>query len=189
MTATQKAPELATIPVEAIDVEQGHNPRTSIDEAQLKELVRSIREYGIVQAITVRTGEDGRYVVVAGHRRLAAAKQVGLDTVPALIRADNGNLAAALVENLIRADLDLIEEAQALSRLAKAENLKRKELAERIGKSVGYVGERLRLLDLPERCQAHFATGDLTLASQKPLRQIAKRAPEVAATLADYAVE
>jgi ParB/RepB/Spo0J family partition protein len=175
-----KEAAVQVVAIEAIEVENGFNSRSAFDERELAELEASIRQSGLVTALTVKKGEDG-YVLVAGERRLRAAKRAGLKTVPVIVTAAEGALAAAVAENLIRADLDPIEEANALSRLAEAEGLAtHKKLAARVGKSSAYVSERLRLLALPEAVQVQIAAGKVPAAAERDLRRVAKVCPAVA---------
>src|SRR4029077_1104605 len=108
--------------IDRIRVEDGFNPRTDFDQDSLSELGASIRQTGLVTALTVRPNGEG-YVLIAGQRRLIAAKRAGLKAVPVLVREGSDALAVAVAETLIRADLDPIEEANALARLAEAEKL------------------------------------------------------------------
>ena len=179
-------PTTAMVAVEKIAVEEGFNPRERFDEGDLAELTASIREQGILSALTLRNDGGGGYVLIAGARRLKAARLAGLKEVPALIRAGNGDLAAAIAENLIRADLDPIEEARALKRLAEAEKLTtHKQIAARIGKSPTHVSERLRLLALPEACQTQIAAAAVPVAAERDLRKVAKVSPAVAEGLCE----
>ena len=124
-------------------------PRQEFSQEGLEELAASIREHGILQPLTVRAGAEG-YELVAGERRLRAARLAGLTAVPCLVlrvdREDSSLLA--LVENLQRRDLDFVEEATALSRLICTYNLSQEEAARRIGKSQSAVANKLRLLRL-----------------------------------------
>lgn len=174
-------PSTAVLDIDAICVEDGFNPRVEFDPDEHRELVASVKQHGIAQALTVRPNGGAHYVLVAGERRLRAAKEAGLKQVPVLIREGDGALAAALAENLIRADLNPVEEARAISRLAELEKLGTdKAVAARIGKSAGYVGERRRLLGLPEECLAVFAGGTVPLEAERNLRRIAKVSPRIA---------
>jgi ParB family chromosome partitioning protein len=169
-----------TVEIDRIRVEDGFNPRTDFDEGSLSELEASIRQTGLVTALTVRPNGEG-YVLIAGQRRLIAAKRAGLTAVPVLVREGSDALAAAVAENLIRADLDPIEEANALARLAEAEKLAtNKQLAERVGKSSAYVSERLRLLALPEAVQVQVAAGKVPVAAERELRKAAKVSSAIA---------
>jgi ParB/RepB/Spo0J family partition protein len=169
------------IPIEKIKVEDGFNRRTYFDEKRLAELEASIRQSGLVTALTVRANGGEKFVLIAGERRLIAAKRAGLIEVPVVIREDKSALSAAIAENLIREDLDPIEEARALQRLAEAEHLAtHKKLAERVGKSSAYVSERLRLLALPEKVQARIADGTVPVTAERDLRKAAKVSPAIA---------
>ncbi|MBQ5748975.1 MAG: ParB/RepB/Spo0J family partition protein [Oscillospiraceae bacterium] len=127
-------------------------PRRVFDEAALQELAASIAQYGILQPLTVRKSAFGAELV-AGERRLRAAKLAGLAEVPCIVICvddeDSGMLA--LVENLQRRDLDFIEEAEGLARLMRQYHLSQEQAARRIGKSQSAVANKLRLLKLPQR--------------------------------------
>jgi ParB/RepB/Spo0J family partition protein len=171
----------AVLDIDAIEMSDGFNPRTDFDEVGLAELEASIRQSGFVTALTVRPNGGERFVLIAGERRLIAAKRAGLKRVPVLIREDDGALAASIAENLIRADLNPIEEATALRRLGEAEKLgTHKELAARVGKSAAYVSERLRLLALPKGVQRHVAGGKVPVEAERELRKVAKVSPRIA---------
>ena len=126
-------------------------PRRSFDEAALRELADSIRAYGILQPLTVRRTPVG-YQLVAGERRMRAARMAGLREVPCLVaqvdEQDAGMLA--LIENLQRRDLDCFEEAAAIARLISRYGLSQEQAAEKLGKSQSAVANKLRLLRLPQ---------------------------------------
>ena len=126
-------------------------PRKQFDQSALEELSQSIKNYGILNPLTVRC-RSGKYELVAGERRLRAAKLAGLKEAPCILIDVNMEDASliALVENLQRRDLDFIEEAQGLSRLIRMFGLSQEEAAKRIGKSQSAVANKLRLLKLPE---------------------------------------
>lgn len=181
-------PSTAVLDIDAIHVEDGFNPRTEFDPDEHRELVASIEQHGIAQALTVRPNGGTHYILVAGERRLRAARDAGVKQVPVLIREGDGALAAALAENLIRADLNPVEEAQAILRLAELERLgTNKEVAARIGKSAGYVGDRRRLLNLPEECLPFFASGAVPMEAERNLRRIAKVSPRIAVCACELA--
>lgn len=174
-------PTTAVLDIAEIGVEDGFNPRTSFDEDGLAELEASIREHGVVQAPTVRPAKDGGYTVIAGERRLIAAKRAGVKRVPVVIREGEGARAAALAENLIREDLDPIDTARALSDLAEAEGLAtHAKLAERVKKSPSWVSEHLRLLKLPAGAQRQIAAGVVPVEAERELRKVAAVSPRVA---------
>lgn len=189
----------AVLDLSKIDVEDGVNPRTNFNETSLAELEASIRQDGLVTALTVVPKQGGRYTIIAGERRLIAAKRAGLTEGPAIIRPVKGSReatlkasrAATLVENLVREDLDPIDAAQGLADLAAAENLTTHlQIAKRIGKekNVGWVSERLRLLKLPKTLQEFFAAGKIPLDGERPLRKIAEVSPRVAECICELAV-
>lgn len=157
-------------------------PRTTFDEAALSELAASIREVGIVQPLIVRPAGDGRYELIAGERRLRAAKAAGLATVPVVVRSasEQGSLELALIENIQREDINAIEAARAYRRLADEFGLNQEQIAVRVGKSRVTVANALRLLRLPARVLAAVETGALTegharalLPFEDPARQLA----------------
>ncbi len=130
-------------------------PRSNFDDESLIELSDSIRELGIVQPITVRLMEDGKYQLITGERRFRAARMLKMKTIPAYIRhADDQNmLEMALVENIQREDLDAIEVAISYQRLIEECNLTQENLSERIGKKRATISNYLRLLRLPAEIQ------------------------------------
>ena len=140
-----------------------HQPRRHFDDAGLEELAASIREHGVLQPILVTETLDG-YQLVAGERRVRAARLAGLDHIPALIRqlADRDQLEIALVENVQRADLDAIEEALAYRQLVEEFGLTQERVAERVGKARTTVANTLRLLDLHPDVQVAIAEGRVT---------------------------
>jgi len=142
------------ISVDAIDANP-FQPRTSFDEQALEELAASIRKLGIVQPLTLRETGTGRYQLIAGERRLRAAKLAGLSHVPAYIRTadDQAMLELALVENIQREDLDAVEVAISFQRLIEECKLTQEQLSERVGKQRSTVANYLRLLKLPAEIQ------------------------------------
>lgn len=169
------------VDIDKVAIDDGLNPRSDFDPDRMAELEASIRENGIVTALTVRSDGNGGYLLVAGERRLRAARNLGLGQVPVLVRQDDGLLSAAIAENLIREDLDPVEQAHAFQALAKSEKLRtRKALAARLGKSISYVNERMRLLALPEAVQRHIASGAVPVAAERELREVCKVSPRIA---------
>lgn len=140
-----------------------YQPRRRMDDARLEELASSIREHGVLQPILVMETIDG-YQLVAGERRLRAARLAGLERIPALVRqlADKDQLEIALVENVQRADLDPIDEATAYRQLVDEFGLTQEAVADRVGKSRAAVANTMRLLDLHADVQAAIAEGRLT---------------------------
>jgi ParB family chromosome partitioning protein len=140
-----------------------HQPRRSFPEAGIKELAASIREVGILQPLVVRSTANG-FELIAGERRLRAAKEAGLDRVPVLIRqaGENESIELALVENLQREDLNPLETAAAYQALTEGFGLTKEQLAQRLGKSRAAVTNTLRLAQLPEQIRVLLEDGKLT---------------------------
>lgn len=175
-------PKVAVLPIDSIEVAEGFNPRTRFDEDSLATLAASLRTTeGVVQPLAVQPGKEGGYVLIAGERRLRAARQVGIEKVPVVVLDGDKAKVAALAENLIRVDLDPVEVAHGLQALAEAEGLTtHKKIAGRIDKSAGFVSEHLRLLKLPESVQRHIAAGHVPLGAERVLRNVAKVSPRIA---------
>ena len=146
------------IPIAKIDVDPGSNVRTHIDEEKLKRLTASIEAVGVVQPLDVRPKKNDRFDLVAGERRYLAAKQAGLKEVPVIFGKGNAHLSK-VVENLQREDLDPIDAARSLQMLKGELNLTtNKQLAEHTGLDAGWIGDLLRLLDLPEGVQRYICS-------------------------------
>ena len=124
-------------------------PREKFDIEELDNLAASIREHGVIQPLIVSPGKNGVYILIAGERRLQASRKAGLKTVPVVIRTatDQQLLELALIENLQRADLNPIEEAEAYQHLAREFKFSHEKIAERVGKSRVAVTNTMRLLD------------------------------------------
>lgn len=140
------------------------NPRDSVGD--ISGLIASLREIGMLQPIIARRTTSGRFVIVAGHRRYAAARAAGWDKVPVIVRADmrpDAVLAAMLAENGHRADLDPIEEARGLARLKGQLGCTEAELGRRIGRHQTHVSARLRLLSLSAEDQQALRAGEMKL--------------------------
>ena len=152
-----------------------HQPRRHFDEAALSELAESIRAQGVVQPIVVRpTGVDC-YEIVAGERRWRAAQRAGLKTIPVVIRVldERAAMAVALVENIQRADLNALEEAEALQKLIGECGLTHEACAEAVGKSRAAVSNLLRLMELEPEVQALLRAGNLSFGHAKVLLGVA----------------
>ncbi|GBR53735.1 chromosome partitioning protein ParB [Neokomagataea thailandica NBRC 106555] len=148
-------------------------PRRDMNPARLEELAVSIRSRGVLQPLLVRPNPDqkGHYQIIAGERRWRAAQQAGLHDVPVHIREldDMDAMAAALVENLQRADLNPIEEAEGLQRLLTDYVLTQEELAGAVGKSRPHIANMLRLLKLPQLVRTHVREGRLSAGHARAL--------------------
>ena len=151
-------------------------PRSVFDEDDLAELVHSIREVGVLQPIVVRplSEQPGKYELVMGERRLRATKEVGLDSIPAIVRdtADIDMLRDALLENLHRAQLNPLEEASAYQQLLSDFGITQEELASRIGRSRPQITNTLRLLKLPESVQLRVAAGVLSAGHARAILSV-----------------
>ena len=147
-------------------------PRRSFDKAALAELADSIRRHGVLQPLLVSEDSAGGYVVIAGERRWRAARAAGLKTVPAVIRERLGardELALALVENIQRRDLSVLEEARAFEHLRSEHGLSQAEIADQVGKDRSTVANALRLLRLPEEIQELVESGGLSAGHGRAL--------------------
>jgi ParB family chromosome partitioning protein len=151
-----------------------HQPRIRFDEEKLRELANSIREHGILQPLVVTPLPEGKYELIAGERRLQAAKLVGLQAVPVLVRdaKENEKLELAIIENVQRHDLDPIEEAKAYARLMDEFGLTQEGTAKKMGKSRSAVANMLRLLALPIEIQRAISEGKITEGHAKALLSI-----------------
>jgi ParB family chromosome partitioning protein len=157
------------LPVEAVDRSKDQ-PRKRFDEAKLEELAASIREHGVVEPILVRR-QGERYRIVAGERRWRAAQRAGLKEIPALVREANDRQAfeLALVENLQRADLNAVEEAEAYEVLVREHGLTQEQVATRVGKDRSTVANALRLLKLPGDVRDLVRDGRLEMGHARAL--------------------
>lgn len=147
-----------------------YQPRTAWDPEGLEDLAASIRSNGVIQPILVRKSGD-RYEVIAGERRLRAAKQAGLEMVPVIIRqaTDEQMLELALVENIHRSDLNPIERSSAYQRYIETFNLTHAEAAERLGEDRTVISNYLRLLDLPREVKEMLSEGSLSMGHGRAL--------------------
>ena len=152
-----------------------YQPRTRMDEGSLYELAESITAQGIMQPILVRPVGTGRYEVIAGERRMRAARLAGLDEVPVLVREvpDEAAAAMALIENIQREDLNPLEEAQGLKRLTDEFGLTHEQAAQAVGRSRSAASNLLRLLNLTEPVQQMLMAGDLDMGHARALLPLA----------------
>lgn len=161
------------ISVDSIDANP-FQPRTNFDGQALEELAASIKKLGIVQPLTVRETGAGRYQLIAGERRLRAARLAGLSHVPAYVRTadDQAMLELALVENIQREDLDAVEVAISFQRLIEECRLTQEQLSERVGKQRSTVANYLRLLKLPAEIQLGIRNKQLMMGHARALISI-----------------
>lgn len=170
---TIKSALVNEIPIAQIEVNP-YQPRTEFDEEALKELSESIRQYGIIQPITVRKIDENRYQLISGERRLRASILLNLETIPAYIRQANDQemLEMALVENIHRKDLDPIEIALSYQRLIEECNLTQEQLSERVGKDRSTIANFLRLLKLPDEIQLGLRQNKISVGHARALINI-----------------
>ena len=149
-------------------------PRTKFDDEALQELADSIRQLGVIQPITVKKADDGKYIIISGERRWRASQMVGLESLPAYIReADDENLhAMALVENIQRQDLNAIEIALGMQRLIEECGLTQEAMADKVGKKRSTVSNYMRLLNLPDQVQLALKEGLITMGHAKAIAGI-----------------
>jgi ParB family transcriptional regulator, chromosome partitioning protein len=149
-------------------------PRTYFDQEALQELAESIRIQGIIQPITVRKIEDGKYQLISGERRLQASKIVGLTSVPAYVRTANDQqmLEMALIENIQRENLNAIEVALSYQRLITECSLRQEQLGERVGKNRTTVNNYIRLLKLPPIIQASLRDNQISMGHARAIINI-----------------
>jgi len=164
------AGELRELPVELIKPNPAQ-PRTNFEPEALAALAASIEASGVVQPLLVRPLPDGSYELVAGERRWRAAQQAGIAKVPAVVRdqAEAERLQAALIENMVREDLNPVEEARACDALVRDLGLTKEELARRVGRSRPAVSNLIRLLELPDELLELLEAGDLSEGHGKAL--------------------
>lgn len=150
-------------------------PRTEFDEEALAELADSIAQLGVIQPITLKRRDDGKYIIISGERRWRASQRAGLETLPAYIReVDDENLhAMALVENIQRQDLNAIEIALGMQRLIDECGLTQEAMAEKVGKKRSTVSNYMRLLNLPSEVQLALKEGIITMGHAKAIAGIA----------------
>ncbi len=168
---------LQMVPLEQITPGR-FQPREYFEENKLQELAVAIKAQGIIEPLVARPGADGGYELIAGERRLRAARIAGLTVVPVIVREldDRAALEISLVENLLREDLNVIEEGQAFGQLNREFGQTHEEIAERVGKSRSYVTNIIRLLELPQEVLAMIGRRELTGGQVRPL--LALSSPE-----------
>ena len=152
-------------------------PRTHFDADDLAELVHSVREFGVLQPVVVRATEDGTYELIMGERRTRAAREAGLESIPAVVRdtADEHLLRDALLENLHRSELNPLEEASAYQQLLEDFGITQEELATRIGRSRPQISNTIRLLKLPMPVQQRVAAGVLSAGHARAILSLRRR--------------
>lgn len=194
-TKATDEPDLAAVPgIHLIQVNphdivpNPRQPRTHFDEDDLAELVHSVGEFGVLQPVIVRRNAEGAYELIMGERRTRAAREAGLDAIPAIVRetADENLLRDALLENLHRSELNPLEEASAYQQLLDDFGITQEELATRIGRSRPQISNTIRLLKLPVPVQQRVAAGVLSAGHARALLSL--DSPEAMQKLADKVV-
>ncbi|HQU35783.1 MAG TPA: ParB/RepB/Spo0J family partition protein [Anaerolineales bacterium] len=155
-------------------------PREKFDTAELENLAASIREHGVIQPLIVSPGRGGMYTLIAGERRLQASRKAGLKTVPVVIRSatDQQLLELALIENVQRADLNPIEEAEAYQNLAKEFRMSHETIASRVGKSRVAVTNTMRLLDASAAVKQALVDGRISEGHARAMLSLSAKAQE-----------
>jgi ParB family chromosome partitioning protein len=155
-------------------------PRVHLDDAKIDELARSIRTHGIIQPIVVRRAAGEGYEIVAGERRWRASQRAGLLKVPVVVRdvPDDKLLAAALIENIQREDLNPIEEAQAYRRLTEELQLSQEAIATQVGKDRATIANYMRLLRLPAEVRTALSEGALSMGHARALLSLTDEADQ-----------
>jgi ParB family chromosome partitioning protein len=166
-------PELRELDVTKIEPNPDQ-PRAKFDAAALDALAGSIGSVGLLQPLIVRPLDDGRFELVAGERRWRAAQKAGIDRVPAVIRSspEDERLQAALIENMVREDLNPVEEARACAALVDDLGISKEELARRVGRSRAAISNLIRLLDLPDSVLVLLERGELTEGHGRAILQV-----------------
>ena len=174
--AQQSKPMSEMAEVAIADIEPNPlQPRREFDEEALSELADSIAQLGVIQPITLKRREDGKYTIISGERRWRASQRAGLESLPAYIReVDDENLhAMALVENIQRQDLNAIEIALGMQRLIDECGLTQEAMAEKVGKKRSTVSNYMRLLNLPSEVQLALKEGIISMGHAKAIAGIA----------------
>src|SRR5215208_6612484 len=166
----------------AVDLIQRNprQPREKFDIEELENLAASVREHGVIQPLIVSPGKNGIYVLIAGERRLQASRKAGLRTVPVVIRhaTDQQLLELALIENVQRADLNAIEEAEAYQHLEKEFNLSHDAIAARVGKNRSTVTNTIRLLDASAAVKQALVNGQITEGHARAMLRLSAKQQE-----------
>ena len=172
----QDTADILRIPTDMIEPNP-YQPRMNFDQEALEELAESIKTLGLIQPITVRRKDDGRYQIISGERRFRASRMAGMEMIPAYIRDanDQGMLEMAIVENIQRENLDPIEVAMSYQRLIDECNLTQEQMAIRVGKKRASVTNFLRLLKLPAKIQHDLKVGLLSVGHAKVLLGVEDR--------------
>ncbi len=187
---TAQHPMVSTSEIDIRKIEPNpYQPRTDFNQEAIEELADSIKLLGLIQPITVRPLEGGKYQIISGERRFRASMLAGLASIPAYIRKtdDRGMLEMAIVENIQREDLDSIEVAMSFQRLIEECSLTQEAMAERVGKKRATVTNYLRLLKLPAEIQFAIRAKKLSMGHAKVLLGVEN--PKTQLKLADQIID
>ena len=170
---------ITQVPVDSIQ-RNPRQPRENFNVEELENLAVSIREHGVIQPLIVSPGKNGVYTLIAGERRLQAARKAGLNTVPVVVRhaTDQQLLELALIENIQRADLNALEEAEAYQHLVKEFKLSHETIATRVGKSRSAITNTMLLLDSPAAVKQALVDGRITEGHARAMRTLPAKAQE-----------
>lgn len=173
LMASAGAEEVMQLPIHLIE-QNPHQTRTRFKEEPLKELAESIKVQGVLQPVVVRPGQEGRYQLILGERRMRASVMAGLETIPAIVKRVSEQQAAemTLVENLQRQDLNCVEQAWAFSRMSQEFKLTQEQIGARVGMSREAVSNYMRLLTLPEGVHEMLIVGKLSYSHARALLKV-----------------
>lgn len=165
--------QISRIPIERITTNP-YQPRKVFDEDALQELASSIKEYGVIQPITVRRNFLGGYELISGERRLRASKLAGKTDIPCIVvdADENDSAIIALLENLQRADLTFMEEAEAIMHLVQEHKYTQEQIAQKLGKSQSAIANKIRILKLPESAKQIIKENGLTERHARALLRV-----------------
>ncbi|MBH0230258.1 nucleoid occlusion protein [Halobacillus yeomjeoni] len=180
--------EVVQVPVERVQPNR-YQPRAIFNNEKISELAQTIHTHGMIQPIVLRRLDEENYELIAGERRWRAVQSLGWETVPAIIREMNDSQTAsvALIENLQREELTVIEEAVAYAKLIEIHELTQEALAQRLGKSQSTIANKLRLLKLPEAVQ--LAVMDKKITERHARALIAVKDPEIQENILNEIIE
>ena len=170
---TATGPDMGELPVESIDRNPGQ-PRTSFSPDALEALAESIKASGVVQPLIVRPVGKGKFELIAGERRWRAAQMAGVEKVPVVIRDSDeaDRLEVALIENMVRENLNPVEEAKACAALVEDLGLSKEDLGKRVGRSRPQISNLIRLLDLPDEVLDMLEQGELSEGHGRAILQV-----------------
>ena len=175
----EQGESMQQIPTELVDPNP-RQPRTSFDDGELRGLADSVRARGVLQPVLVRPLPGGRYELVAGERRLRAAKLAELERVPAVVRSTETSerLELALIENMAREDLNSVDAARACAALVEELGLTKEEIGRRLGRSRAAISNMVRLLELPDEVLAMLESGELSEGHGRAILQLRDRSEQ-----------